>query len=343
MATETEELQAKEFLKRAEIRTMRKDLLSLRESDAVKERDKIAKIKTLEEQLEEKRKNDLTVPTRPIANEKAKRDEVLLKNESQEIIAEKDLKNYATEEERQKIFLLESQRLAFEKQIDAIDKTRDPAVKLEKNKLLIQKREWQTKLNVILEQEKKLEGELKVITEQAQATNIPAQKKSLEQSTWDLDKKVQDIEKKRWEIEKQIEDVDKLISQQDKSSENLVLEKNGLRDKVLGVDKLLRDVYSTVMAREEEKRKGLAQYQISQKEALAQARTAQKETIQRQQWTNKSKGNIPPVSSDVPVPIKRNILKSFQNEEDQRQKFLQDVESLSENNNQKINKKWIKN
>ena len=51
MATEAEELEAKEFLKRAEIRTMRKDLLALREVDALTERDKIAHIKTFEEQL----------------------------------------------------------------------------------------------------------------------------------------------------------------------------------------------------------------------------------------------------------------------------------------------------
>ena len=55
MATQAEETQAKEFLKRAEIRTMRKDLLSLREADSLKERDKIATIKTLEDS--QKRKN----------------------------------------------------------------------------------------------------------------------------------------------------------------------------------------------------------------------------------------------------------------------------------------------
>ena len=43
-------------------------------------------------------------------------EEVLQKNEGQEKIAEKDLKNYATEQERQQIFLLESQRFGFEKQ-----------------------------------------------------------------------------------------------------------------------------------------------------------------------------------------------------------------------------------
>ena len=56
MVTETEELQVKEFLKRAEVKTMKKDLQALREVDALKERDKIAKIKTLEEQKLEQEK-----------------------------------------------------------------------------------------------------------------------------------------------------------------------------------------------------------------------------------------------------------------------------------------------
>ena len=81
MVTVDEETQAKEFLKRAEIRTMRKDLLKLRESDALKERDKIAKIKTLDEQIEEKRKADLVVPVRRKVDEKTAREEILQKNE----------------------------------------------------------------------------------------------------------------------------------------------------------------------------------------------------------------------------------------------------------------------
>ena len=95
MVTVDEETQAKEFLKRAEIRTMRKDLRALREVDALKERDKIAKIKTLDEQLEEK--NKAVAPIAVPNKEKIEREEVLTKNEGQERIAEKDLKNYATE------------------------------------------------------------------------------------------------------------------------------------------------------------------------------------------------------------------------------------------------------
>lgn len=313
MVTEAEEVQAKEFLKRAEIRTMRKDLLALREVDSLNERDKIAHIKTLEEQI-------LDVPNKAKI-EKIEREEVLQKNEGQERIAEKDLKNYATEQERQQIFLFESQRLGFEKQIDQIDKEKDPALKLEKNKLLLQKRDWQAKLNTILENEKKLEDEQGFIAEKAKTTAIPSERKGLESRRWDLDKEIQAIEKKRWEAEKQIQDLDNRVGQIDKSSEQLVLEKNGLRDKVLGIDKSLREIYSVVMAREEEKRRGQAQDQIVKREALSKVRAEEKEKIQRQQW-----------SHSIPIPAKKNAAKSFETEDEQRKKFLQDVEQGANKN-----------
>jgi len=325
MATADEEIQAKEFLKRAEIKTMRKDLMVLRESDALKERDKIAKIRTLEEQLEEKQKTELVVPVRVAPSDKAGRQEVLQRNATQERIAEKDLKNYATEQERQQIFLMESQRLGFEKQIDEIDNVKDPALKLEKNKLLLQKRDQQAKLNLILEQEKKLEDEQKFITEKSRSTTLPDERKSLEQSRWDLDKKIQEVEKKRWEVEKQIESIDGSISQIDKQSSQLVDEKNVLGDKVLGVDKLLRDIYSAVMSREEERRKGQAQDQITNRTAVSKDRAEQKEKIQREQYSGLSvpkKGGIQQASGS----LQERMAKSFAEENEQRKKFLEDVE-----------------
>lgn len=223
MATQAEELQAKEFLKRAEIRTMKKDLLELREVDSLKERDKIVKIKTLEEQQAEQEKKLQQIADK----DKVQLEEVLQKNESQERIAEKDLKNYATEEERQQVFLLESQRLGFENQVDAIDKEKDPALKLEKNKLLLQKRDLEAKLKSILEQEKKLENEQGVVAQKAQTTTVSSERKGLEERRWDLDKQIQDIEKKRWEVEKQIEGTDNKTKQIDNSLGQLVTEKNG--------------------------------------------------------------------------------------------------------------------
>lgn len=340
MPTEAEELQAKEFLKRAEVRTMRKDLLELRESDALKERDKIAKLRTLEEQLEElKKKNQASIAEKTSAqNEKFDREEVLQKNEGQERVAEKDLKNYATEQERQQIFLIESQRLALEKQIDVIDKTKDPELKLEKNKLLLQKRDWETKLNSILESQKKLDDEQKTIIEKIQTTTIPAQRKGLEQRRSELDKEIQDIEKTRWAAEKGIEDIDNKVGQINKSSDQLVTEKNGLRDKVLGADKSLRDIYSVVMLREEEKRRGEAQEQVSKREALSKVRAEEKENVRREQWSGlsvkrrdeeKEGGYL----SKAPDAVKKRLAESLKAEEEQRARFLHDIDSLSQDEN----------
>jgi hypothetical protein len=333
MVTADEEIQAKEFLKRAEIRTMKKDLLAIRELDALKERDKIGKIKTLEEQRSEQQKKLQEKEAIKAAGEKAGLEEVLQRNEGQERIAEKDLKDYATEQERQQIFLLESQRLGFEKQIDVIDKEKDPALKLEKNKLLLESRNWQEKLNAILAEEKKLETEQKFVTDKQATTTIATERKSLEQSRWDLDKKIQDVEKKRWETEKQMQDIDTKVNGIGKSSEKLVAEKHELQNKVLGIDKSLREIYSVVMAREEEKRRGSAQEQIARREAISKARALENENVQRQQRSGIS---LKKQSADegylkkAPTSFKEGIIKASESEEEQRKQFLKDVASWSE-------------
>mgnify|MGYP001603194816 FL=1 len=201
MPTETEELQVKEFLKRAEIKTMKKDLQALREVDALKERDKIAKIRTLEEQRLEQEKKLQEKERAKAQVEKTERETVLEKGAVQEREAEKDLKEYATEQEKQQIFQFESERFNFEKQADAIDKEKGPALKLKKNEILIEKKNWETKLNSILGQEKKLEDEQSFVAQKAQQSAIASEKKSLEQRRWDLDKEIQEIEKKRWEVD----------------------------------------------------------------------------------------------------------------------------------------------
>ena len=321
MVTQAEETQARDFLKRAEIKTMKKDLLALREVDSLKERDKIAKIKTLEEQQQE----EVSSAAKSKANsEKNAVERVLEMGGVQEAIAEKDLKKYATEQERQQIFLMESQRLELEKKVDAIDKEKDPALKLEKNKFLIQKRALETKLSSVVEQEKKLDTEQKFIANKAQTSTIPAEKKSLEARRWEMDKEIQDVEKNRWEVEKQMEEVDAKVRETDKLSDQNTTEKNGLRNKVLSIDKSLREIYTVVMVREEEKRSGLAEAQVAKKEALAKTRFAEKEKVQRQQWSGSAGVD------SVPVPTRNKAVKSFESENEQRKKFMQDVEQGSQ-------------
>lgn len=336
MPTETEELQVKEFLKRAEIKTMKKDLQALREVDALKERDKIAKIRTLEEQRLEQEKKLQEKERAKAATEKTEREEVLGRNAAQERVAEKDLKEYATEQERQQIFQFESERFNFEKQADAIDKEKGPALKLQKNEILIEKKNWETKLNSILEQEKKLEDEQGFIAQKAQQTTIGAEKKSLEQRRWDLDEDIKNIEKKRWEVEKQIENLDNKIQQIDRSSDQLVEERNLLQQKILGVDKSLREIYSAVIAREEEKRRGQTTEQKLQREAASKARFEQRERVQRQQWGHSAsrerqinRGSFDKTSS----PTKASVLETSASEEEQRKKFAQNVENWAQDKN----------
>lgn len=322
MPTATEEQQAKDFLKRAEIRTMKKDLRFLREGDAVKERDKIARLKTLEEQLAEQEQANQA--SNLATTEKLARQEVLEKHGQEEKIAEKDLKNYATEQERQQIFLLESQKLQFEKQVDAIDKEKDPALKLEKNKLLIEIKNWQDKLNKIQEQEKQFEGEEKLLIDKEQVATSPAEKKSLEDSKRDYDAKIQDVEKKRWAVEKEIENINGKVAHIDQSFELLVKDKNDLRDKILGAEKSLRDIYSVVILREEDKRRGALQEQRQQQEAVAQAKLERNEQVRRQQWSQNPQMPEIPLP---PVPAKRQkMAESFQKEEEQRKEFLKNVQ-----------------
>ena len=330
MATQTEEeLQAKEFLKRAEIRTMRKDLTALRESDALKERDRIVRLKPEEKNY---------IPKKTIVvTENSGLENVLQRNEQIEKEAEKDIKNYATEEELQQIFLLESQRFSLEKEIDIIDKEKDPVFKLDENKLLLQRRDQEAKLKTIVDQEKRAEEEQKLITEKSQTTNIPSERKGLEQRRWEMDKQIQDIEKKRWEVEKQIQEINNQIGQRGAASEKLVAEKNGLRDRVLGTDKSLRDIYSNIMARVEEERAGKAAGQISTRENLERVRSGQKEKVQRQQWsviaTEKHENDMAAFSK-TPVPRKARIVRPYEKELEERKRFLREVEILSQDENQ---------
>jgi hypothetical protein len=347
MPTEVEELQVREFLKRAEIKTMKKDLRGLREVDALKERDKIATIKTLEEQRLEHEKKIREKEEAAIALEKIKREKVLSENAAQERLAEKDLKEYATEEERQQIFLFESQRLAFEKKIEEIDTQKDPALKLQKNQILLQKQELQSKLNAVEDEEKKMETEQSFIIEKSQTSVIASEKKSLEERRAELEKSIQDVEKRRWMVEGEIKKIEEKISDIDDAAKDLVAEKNDLNQKILGVDKSLRDIYSGVVERVQQQKAARLEERQKAQGAVAEIRLKEKEEVQRQQWRptapkkqdvkkEEFAANIVAPGATPVVPIKRKI--NISEEEIQRKKFLEDVERWTKEKEQQENK-----
>lgn len=336
--TAEEEVKAKEFLKRAEIKTMKKDLQKLREADALVEREKIIKGDTPEEakikkELLEKKKREEEVALQ----EKRKREEVLSKTAEEERSAEKQIKDYADEAERQQIFLFESQRLGLEKQIDVFEKENEPELDLRENQALIKKREWEKKIADVLSQEKKIEDEQNFLEEKEKTSNIPAERKGFEERRGDLEKNRQEIEKKRWALEAELKKVEMILSAIDSDHKKIDAEKNILREKISLIDKSLRDIYSRIISRVEDKKRGKLEEQQKEAAKLAEQAKAKKESIQRQQWLGgeqipKEKEFMKGVSDKT----KERISNSLEAEEEQRKKFLEDIEkqALEEQKNQ---------
>lgn len=346
--TEDEELQAKEFLKRAEIKTMKKDLQKLRETDALAEKDKIVKGlpaqagKTIEEentlageaisrQIEDKKR------------EKERREKVLSKNINEERDAEKQIKSYAEESEKQQIFLFESQRLGLEKQIDILEQEKESALALEKNKISIEKKEQETKLNEIIEKEEKVEKEEEFIGEKEKTSNVPSEKKSLEERRGELETKRQEIEKKRWVVEKEIKEKEEKLVKINADYQKITEEKNKLKEKIKAIDGSLREVYSGIIRRVEDKKRGLLEEQQKKAANIEKLAGERKEKIQREQWTHSTgSGQVPKEKEflkGASERMKERLAKSAETEEEQRKKFLEDIEkqTIEEQNKNKSN------
>ncbi len=348
--TKEEELQAKEFLKRAEIKTMRKDLQELREVDALEERDKIVKGKTMEEEKAEMEKKEeekiiLENPSAIDLRARQQREKVLSKNIDEERSAEKQIKNYAEESEKQQIFIFESQRFGLEKQIDVFEQEKESSLALEKNQILINKRMQETKLNNIIVEEQKIEEEEKLIAEKEKTSNVPSEKKSLEERRGELETKRQEIEKKRWAVEKEIKKLEDGVEKIDADYETITKEKNSLKEKIKVIDMSLRDIYSKIIKRVEDKKRGALEQQQDEAAKAEQLSSEKKEKIQREQWTKPVQvplGHSPLGRSPTGEPMgeakekeflkgvgdkmKERLDKSAKTEEEQRKKFLEDIE-----------------
>jgi len=342
--TKDEELQAKEFLKRAEIITMRKDLQKMREVDALKERDKIIKGKTTEE-LERELANKKREQER-MTLEEQQREKVLSKNINEERSAEKQIKNYADESEKQQIFIFESQRLGLEKQIDALEQEKESSLALEKNRILINKRAEEAKLKDIIAGEQKIEEEQKFIAEKEKTSNVPSEKKSLEERRGELETKRQEVEKKRWIVEKEIEKIKGEVEKIDTDYLQITKEKNSLREQIKAIDMSLREVYSKIIKRVEDKKRGLLEEQQVQAEKREQIFSEKKEKIQREQWSKpvettpmgevKEKEFLKGASN----MLKERLAQSAEREEEQRRHFIEDIraqDTIEEQNKNKTN------
>ena len=262
------------------------------------------------------------------------------KNNEEEKEAKTNLKKYATESEKQQIFLLESERFGLDNQIKTLEEQKEPDLKLQKNRILLIKGDWEKKLATILEEEKKLETEQKFISEREKETNISSEKQSLEKRRWDMEKERQKTETKRWEIEREIVKTDGQVKALDHDYEKIIAEKNGLKDKKSELDSSLRSIYSKIIRNiedqraEKERDKRMAQGEVAEK------RAEEKEKIQRTQWSSTlspQMGREKEFLKGVSIPAKEKLLSQAENEEEDRKKFMENVRKWAEEKDKKTN------
>lgn len=337
--TENEELQAKEFLKRIEIKTMKKDLQKLREADALEERDRIVRGIPAQAGKATEEKNPSAATPLHIAQEaslqtKRQREKILSRSANEEREAEKQIKSYAEESEKQQIFILESQRLGLEKQIDILEQEKEPSSALEKNKILIEKRGQEAKLSNVVAEEQKVEEEQKFIGEKEKTSNVPSEKKSLEERRGELETKRQEVEKKRWVIEKEIKNIEEGLIKIDADYQKIIGEKNSLKEKIKIINRSLRDIYSIIIKRVEDKKRGALEQQQTEAAKLEQQASEEKEKIQRKQWTHSASPGGKEFLKSASNRMKERIGKSIGAEEEQRKKFLEDIRAQDSNQNQ---------
>src|SRR3989344_6886410 len=165
MAVDQKELD-KKILQRTHIRTMKKDLKALRETDSVKERQKISDLPLIEKKIEK----IVPLPSKtppPSPNP--------LKN----------ISGQANENEKQQIFLLGGQKLAASQELQNITQKQEPTLALEKNNALLEQKDWQGKLSPILEALKKIEAEQATV--ENKTSNVPSEQESLQKEKLDLE------------------------------------------------------------------------------------------------------------------------------------------------------------
>lgn len=326
MASNDEELQAKEFLQRAEVKTMRKDLHKMREADALKERSKIVDLS--------KNQNKKIVETQKIkAEEENAVQKVFLKKTNEELEAEKQLKTYANEEEKQKIFLLENSAKEIENEIQKARKEKEPSLALEKNELILSKKQWDEKNNSILKEEKIIEEDQNFISEKEKTTRDPLEKENLEKKRWKIEEKRQEIEKRRWEIERGLKTATEKIETSKTGFNDLLTNENILEKKLSAIKNSLKLIYADIIKRTEDQKKGaLLQQKIAATER-SKTISLEKEKIQKQQY---SKDQSPSIENSnlgkIPESFKEKLEKSSETEDEQRKKFLANIDKWSKEN-----------
>ncbi|MBU3895780.1 hypothetical protein KKG36_00435 [Patescibacteria group bacterium] len=299
-----EEIQIKEFLSRTEVRTMRKDMQRLREGEAVKEREKIVGSKTPEEiaikAAEFKQQENLE--QQRAQKEAGVKEAVIEQQTAQDKEVMSQLKNYTSEEEKQKLFYFETEKKNLEQQLSAIEKEEEPPLLLEKNEILLQRKGVEQKLSSTSGQEGEIERQVGTINE---ASASPAEKQNLERKRWGLEGQREEAEKKRWAVEKEAEAANAKVKDIEDRLLSISARKNELRKRIVDSDLSAKSLFSGVMQREEGRIQEEKDQKVAAAEKIEEGRAVKKASVRREEWAGKLE----------PEPA-----------EDERKKFIKDIE-----------------
>ncbi|MEK7124602.1 MAG: hypothetical protein AAB877_02905, partial [Patescibacteria group bacterium] len=226
MATELKNPTTNNLLQGANIRTMKKDLQKLRETEASRESERIIKTKPAEFFKPSLATQDIQPapePVPPKINLQVKKEssavnDILPKEEEKEV-SETEAKKYAGEMEKQQIFLLESQKEALREKIRAIKKN-DSYLSLEKDRLSKEKADFGQKTA-----------------------------KTAENTFEDKD---------NWPMEETIAKLDDKIKGIDKSYQIHREQEKDLEDKISEINKSLNQIYQIILQRQKSKKEEVA-------------------------------------------------------------------------------------
>lgn len=330
-----EEIQLKEFLNRSEIKTMRKDLQKLRENIALKQRDRVIKVKTPEEQIIEKANADNArqEQEQKIAFEKQRiaQTKIIQNQTAEEQTAISQIKESATEEERQQIFYLETEKSNLEKELLTIQREKEPPLLLQKNKEMLERNALENELKIFEDEEQKLEKEQKFIDESEKNTNVTQDKKDLEQKRQRLEIERQKSEKKRWTVEKDLQASEEKTKFIEEGYQKLLAEQKILRDKITAINESIKNTYERIMLREQENIKAKKEQRDQEALARADIEAKKKEEIRRQERINKETPiSQPAEESEMRKKLAQQMHKGAEEEENERQKFLKRIDEWAE-------------
>lgn len=340
---------------------MKKDLQRLREADALRENEGIIKLKTANtppsiadsparassptptptpEVQPEKKSTivhsegfDMYHHGQGLPQEKREALEKILKEPSeQERRDMEETKTFAKEEERQQLFLLESRRADLVNQIQGISKNEEPPLLLERNDILQSQQKLKEKLAPLIEEERKIEAQQKLIENKEKETNVPAEKQILEKERWKVEDERQKSEKKRWAFEQELSATEATLKSLDEKYKLIIDKQSALRASIAQIDNSLKDVYAGISKRERGKREDYLQK--NQPPPTAPGKGGQEKIYTKpvkdpsfaQGFPKTTQTPSTPVTKEVPAPVKEKFKAAVAHEEEQRSKFMEDVE-----------------